>query len=937
MLEDSLNRMWFATENGVSYFDGYSFTNYSQEDGLPSNSTIKLYKDYKGRIWFLSYQGELSYFENDSIYTHWINSRIQEKGLRTIDHIQVDTNDNIFLCGLYGGWIYGKASDNTTNSFKNSLGRRPFVYNLFYSTDRQKNIIGFFYQIENGRDSLDNSYPGLTSVILKNNRYYTYIQKQKLELTDSTGFISMGPVLLSYTNDSAYRVKAFDRNITQMAMDSEENLWISEEFKGSYMFAGGDLRKEPLTYFTGHTISKMIIDHEGNYWFSFTDNGVKMIPGLQFHTYNKSTLGTIHDRIISLTHDADNLFFSTGNRGVYKSRFDHELLSIDHSFKLEGEQTTNAKDLLISNSGELWITGNKYVCYDPSGNHIPDILKEKSSGFSFSELSNGRILMATKDGYTIFDTRTSLVQNSKANGSFTKHCYVVVQENKSSFLLGTLNGLYRKNEDTILKITSPEALNHRISAISYVGNTFYVGTFDFGLVVVRPDTSFTITRADGLAGNRIKSLYVENENKIWVGTAKGLSLLQWLPNGSKPSYSISNLSVWDGLPSNEINDILEFKGLFWLATGKGLVSFDPQKLIMNEKTPKLVIESLRLNDNEINAQEHSLSFAHDENNFNINYRVQTFKNCSHINYLYRLEGLEDQWIETQNHNVRYSGLKAGDYTFLVRAKLYNGKLTDVAKYSFFIRKFFTNTYLFKGILITLILIISTSLILKYNKVQNSRQKLERQILLAEQNAVRAQMNPHFIFNSLNSIQNFILDNDEKNANLYLVIFSSLIRKILDGSKRNFISLREEIETIKLYLELEKFRFENQFEYIINVKTAVNADQLAIPSMILQPYLENAIWHGLIPKKGMGLLELNVEKTDIGLLRISISDNGIGREKAALINKRRKHHIPTGMKNVEERLKLLNKMNDTNMRVEIIDLYDNKAQPCGTRVEFLIDV
>ena len=240
-------------------------------------------------------------------------------------------------------------------------------------------------------------------------------------------------------------------------------------------------------------------------------------------------------------------------------------------------------------------------------------------------------------------------------------------------------------------------------------------------------------------------------------------------------------------------------------------------------------------------------------------------------------------------------------------------------------------------LLVIIFSLSVSLIVYFNRIQKKRELLKRQLLMAEQKAVRSQMNPHFIFNSLNSIQNFILDNDQENANVYLVIFSKLIRRILEAMKVNFISLREEIETIKLYLELEKFRFSTRFEYNIDIAPDLNLDQISIPSMIMQPYLENAIWHGLVPKEGPGKLDIRFELKNNDVLLISITDNGIGRAKAAEITKKRKFHKSTGMNNVEERLHLLNQLNHTHARVEIIDLYNADSTPAGTRIELYLDV
>ena len=189
---------------------------------------------------------------------------------------------------------------------------------------------------------------------------------------------------------------------------------------------------------------------------------------------------------------------------------------------------------------------------------------------------------------------------------------------------------------------------------------------------------------------------------------------------------------------------------------------------------------------------------------------------------------------------------------------------------------------------------------------------------------------------MNSIQNFILENDHENANVYLVIFSSLIRKILEASKKNFISLKDEIDIIKLYLDLEKFRFQDRFEYTIAIDRDINPGSITLPSMILQPFLENAIWHGIMPKDGNGHLDIKVARDDKGILKISITDNGIGRKKAQEITRKRKHHKPTGMKNVMERLKLLNELNNTNHSLQVHDLVDKLGNGTGTNVEIYLE-
>lgn len=935
MLEDSRGFMWFATEDGVSRFDGYDFVNYTHQNGLATNSTIKIHEDSKGRIWFLSYKGEISYFENGRIIQHWINPVIKNENLKMFDHIEVDTSGNLFLTGVFGGWMYCNEKDSTHSTYLFEVkNRKTYDYTIFFSPDPNKNIVGFFYDDNFGSLELNKTYPGLESFHFTNNKFYTYLQKQKLFLNNKSQLISLGPVLIYWDRDTIYKIKEFDGNIIAMTKDRSGNIWISVQSHATYFYNNGDFNKEPKKFFPNFSISKIAEDHEGNYWFSSTENGVFMVPGIQFKTYFTSTPGTSLELIIALEHDTDRLYFSTGNQRIFAATIEDQDLVIDKTFQPEGIKTTSAKDILVIPDGSIWIIGGEFLRFNRQGKHLPVKDGNRYSGYSLNYLWDSLIIMTTRLGYTTYDINGNQV--TEQDTAFKIHTFIAAEDPDSGMLLGTIEGLFHLKNGKYYKITNPENLNHRITSIEKVGSTQWIGTFDYGLVILCPDTFYTITIDEGLPGNRIKTLFAENEHRIWVGGSKGLSRIDFYPKADQV-YKINNFTIWDGLPSNEINNILLFKGLLWLATGNGLASFDPNKLAVNHDIPEVIMESVTINDESTNQNKRTSPFGYDENSITFNFRAHTFKNCNHIRYLYKLEGLENKWIESPNHTIRYSGLNAGNYNFLVKAIYYDGNISDQISHPFKIKKYFASTYFFKIAFILIALLLILGLVINYNKNQNKRRKLERQILLAEQNAVRAQMNPHFIFNSLNSIQNFILDNDAKNANLYLVIFSSLIRKILEASKQNFISIREEVETIKLYLELEKFRFENQFEYTINIHPKVSADQVAIPSMILQPYLENAIWHGLVPKKGKGVLELDVQENEKGLLLISITDNGIGRENAAIISKRRKHHKPTGIKNVEERLNLLNKMNDTHMTVEIIDLYDGESKACGTRVEFLIDI
>ncbi|MEL6942852.1 MAG: histidine kinase, partial [Bacteroidota bacterium] len=222
-----------------------------------------------------------------------------------------------------------------------------------------------------------------------------------------------------------------------------------------------------------------------------------------------------------------------------------------------------------------------------------------------------------------------------------------------------------------------------------------------------------------------------------------------------------------------------------------------------------------------------------------------------------------------------------------------------------------------------------------NKLIKSQVEAEfsRKIAEIEMTAQRAQMNPHFLFNVLNSIKLYMIQNDARTASKYLTKFSRLIRLILNNSKSAMIKLSEELNALQLYIEMENFRFNDKFDYEIRIDETIDVDEVDIPPMILQPYVENAIWHGLMHKEdARGLLKLSIKSNrKDGGLNFVIEDNGIGREKALQIKTRTANkHKSVGMEITKDRIAIANKLFNTNASVEIVDLKNN-TKATGTRV------
>ena len=409
-----------------------------------------------------------------------------------------------------------------------------------------------------------------------------------------------------------------------------------------------------------------------------------------------------------------------------------------------------------------------------------------------------------------------------------------------------------------------------------------------------------------------------------------------IENSDSLIFTTEKYTKADGLYSEEIKDIAKVNNCIYLGTSKGLISFFPDKLRKNNPSPQILLIGFSINDIETEIQNKYI-LNHDENYLTLFIKAISYKSSKNIKYRYKLDGFDDKWIETANRYVRFPALPPGKYTFLITAT------TDGENWSkepvlinFKIKKHYTQTVAF--VLFIILTVILTLLIIFYYLYSNLKKDIEnkRNLLFAEQKALRSQMNPHFIFNALNSIRRYILENEIDIADEYLTSFASLMRRVLDNSKQYTISLESEIETLRLYLELEKMRFDESFIFKINVEKNIEIQSIKIPPMLIQPYLENAVWHGLAPKKTKGKLSLSFSEINKKLLCV-IEDNGIGRKKSAEISKRRHGHVSTGLKNIEERINLINSLNKSDINIKIIDLYDKNNEAIGTKIKILFPI
>jgi len=508
----------------------------------------------------------------------------------------------------------------------------------------------------------------------------------------------------------------------------------------------------------------------------------------------------------------------------------------------------------------------------------------------------------------------------------------------SRMWLGSQNsGLFSSKDSVIFAWAKKDSLfGKRTHDIIQAGKNIWISIADYGIAVLRPDSSFIrITQAEGLSSDIIDMLFAESASVVWAGTNNGLNQITLNPGSQKPD-SIQYYTMREGLPSNRIFQIIKHKGNIWIATTHGAIRLNPEFTKPLEIPPKLVPGPLLVNGKARELAD-SIILGPNDNNLVFKFKAITYRKPSPLKYRYRLIGADKDYITTNNLESRYPDLHYGNYTFCLNAS-YNGDFDQATEKTFSIQiqrhwyeKHFA--WVLFGLLLSALFFFVFWLIFKAIK---KRELEKRQLLHAEKRSLLAQMNPHFIFNSLNSIQHFIVQNDQFQANNYLTSFSGLIRRTLDNSKKNLIPLNEEISALSLYLNMENLRFENKFEFHIIKDNNIDYNETMIPPMFLQPFVENAIWHGLMPLKTEGSLIISFNLVD-DYCQCLIEDNGIGREKASTLKGKKEPHISTGIQNVRERIELLNKLNKKKIHLTITDLRRSDNTAAGTLVEIVLPI
>ncbi|MES2646125.1 MAG: histidine kinase [Bacteroidota bacterium] len=909
MCQDSDGFMWFATENGLSRFDGTNFKNYTVKDGLPDNEVLKIFPDSKGRLWIGTFNKDVCYYYDGKIYnkgnTAWLRKiklgsaaliffedDLENLVISDLNNIiQIDTKGHILI--MTDLTVFRPFKSIKKTPFKNEIDD-GFIININDSSFKwRNNNLSYCCKAIVFSDHV---------VVLKSLKDNKFIALKTFASRINQTIINNNTLFVSTTNGSWY-------------IDTIKNKYISH-------------------FLVGRKVSHTIKDYENNIWFSTMGDGVFKLPSQDIRNVEFSGAGKISEKeVFCLEKFNSNLLVGLGfsKVAIVKDTYANKVFNYENLISTSTNNSSRNKlhTAKVLSNGEAILGFDAFLLkYAPDKPLVKNMIAIKS----IDQVDDDNIVVGAYNCAYKMSTKDLKIVETIFTGRCTKVKYF-----NGKYYIGTLEGLYEIGTDKTSKYLGSlhPALSRRIADIKITGDgTIWVATTDAGLIAYKDGkVKRLIQEKDGLTSNICKSLFLD-KNYLYIGTNKGINRILF----DDPKSRILKYTTADGLPSDIINALYVMDSTLYVASPKGLTYFNLNAI---ENTPYCKLKLLNVTiSGKPNDVKKNYNLSYEQNNIIFDYVAFSYKSGGDINYHYKLTGLDTGWKTTQQTSLIYQTLPSGKYMMEMYAINKFGVRSNTLNVTFFVSTPFWKTWWFiLSISLAFIAIVIYIFNLRNKALQKrilERNENEMQFAVLEQQALQAQMNPHFIFNCLNSIQQYILVNDKHKANLYLTGFSSLIRQTLNLSSAKTIKVSDECLFLNRYLEMEQMRFNYMFSFFFTGNKNPEIEDLQIPSMLLQPYIENAIRHGLRHKTdGKGILNISFELVD-HTLTCKITDNGIGRSKAA--EYKTQQHIEyqsKGMSLTAHRISLLNKINGGTINLEIFDLTNEFGQATGTEVKIQI--
>jgi ligand-binding sensor domain-containing protein len=979
--EDSDNNLWLACYgNGISKFDGKKFTNYSTKDGLVNDNVRKI--QYSSSSGGLLIGTEFGFsFLKDSVFTSFQDTSITDRDLIQVTDF-LDCGSVIYIFTYYD-------SKRFIQFFPDRKEFRYLPENHRYHLNSPYSTCSF---ITSKKDTIISEYLNGVKIFTKDSVIINDRLGQVFDIAeDKDGVLWVaswngGSIPANKSKGGIYRMKDYrseyyndllginSQECYCVYYDEKENLFfIGTLDNGVYIFDVTGIGYTPaidLSPSNPH-IHDILYDSRENTWISagervFRKNQDSTVKIFTTDAYSRKLKKTLLSKY-SYLNDRDGSFQK------YKKLREIGLYKYENPY-LNGKEARSARSLYVPESydrlrkvkisdfyslhedysGNIWVITNAGIINLLNDSVLVNLFYPNESNSFFIDRNNSFLYL---DQYEMTRYKMPGLDYAedfrlRRTGSYSSYNHYI-NDRDIYWLYNNTDGLMKYSSGTITEY--PEL--RRKTDLSFsalikdrLGNLI-AGTISGQIYIMKAESDsinllYTISQDDGIIGTDIRWMIQDRSDRLWFATNKGLNMI---PLSGLYNEEKRNISFFDS--ENGFFDLLTKKavidrtGNLLIISDNNLFTIDPDRLAASsDSDKKLLIEDMELNFNKIkwsdkyrtdqwsDIPQDGLVLSYKNNTLAFFFHLIQYSDPLKARYSYKLAGLQDEWTQfSEDDRAVFTSLSAGKYRLQVRGMVLSapGKIVET-EFSFSVLPPWWRSWWFYVILL-LNVVILTALYLRY-KFRKIRKESEinRKIAELKMDALKSQMNPHFIFNAFNSIQKYILKQDTRAALDYMSEFAMLIRQTLDNSTKVNISLSDEIKYLTSYLNLEKKRVPN-LNFSIELDSDIEPDELSLPPMLLQPFIENSILHGIRHKKTDGLItvKFHIDGIDSSIV-CTIADDGIGRAQSKEINEsHNRGHRSHGTYNTLERMKVL------GIRVRTTDLKDESGNPSGTLVELKI--
>lgn len=912
ILEDTSGYLWITTDRGIVRYDGYSFEEIPVEGISEVYPWFGIIQDVAGKIYFIGYRGYVAVYENGKLNAYKYNDKAMQlgSGELTASGFAARSDSLWFSYASKGTYLITPKGDVIKQDIPPGIHFNLYdnTYQIIWGKELPSGQTPFYIKWENGFSSKDSIAQPLdkgTGIL-----HYEKVGDQEL--------FCIGRQILFFKNKQKQGRFVFPRNVYSFNAIDDHHVLIGFSNGGVALYELGNASlKGPLQiWLPGLSVTKILRDQQGGIWFATRENG------LFYANPTRAMYREGQSPILFVEGDGEKAVvgYQSGLVQVFaKDKLQHEVyVPISKDERINEYNITATGDIVANTTMATYVSdkdGKFHLALDSVKFLLPAI------GYGGYNATQRQYiydkLQAITDKYNILLRRIT-----STHLDITGRMWV-----------GTFEGLYIYEGDKLVRMADKDPLfANRIVALKKMpGNWLAIATLGSGLILYKDGEIHVLNNKNGLITPIINDIEVDGDT-IWLATNKGLS---------KAVFNDKKFYVWNyggsyGLPTLDIHMLSIQKGWIYFKWVNRLVMVEKDRLQSLPPSGIPHITSVTVDGALKDIAAYGV-FKYFQNAVQINFNSISFANGLNQEYRYQLKGLDDKVYTTKERRATFTNLSPGNYTFSVQAADAQGNfLPHIATYSFTIKPAFWQQWWFPaavGVILLLIALFFFRLRLKTVKKKN-----QMMLDLAEnqQKALVQLISPHFIFNVLNTAQAAILKEDKMSAASIISRFAKLMRLSLELSRERFVLLEQEIELLKRYADLEMTRTPGKFTYDTKVCSDIDVTSIRIPSMLIQPFVENAIKHGimhLIDK--VGHIQLTFER-DGELLLCKVEDNGIGREQAAAINASRlpKHHS-VGIDITRRRLRLLHHEKNTEYRYFVEDRYNEDGAPAGTTVIFSI--